>query len=190
MPDARHACGGWVATKYGEAGSGGGQVRYNTSFTDPGYYLGEGETGWYVVKAVDASGNESVSSNEVSATPSSRMASGPKLVGNGGRLPNASAGADYWASLTAVGGTRPYRFRVTAGALPEGLQLDAASGQLSGTAKVTPQDAAVTIAVQDAAGQSDSREFHFNAPADVRTSADKTAPNRRPTSRRWPATVT
>jgi len=176
MPDSQHPLGGWVATKYGDAGSGGGEIRYNTSFTDPCYYAGEGETGWYVVKAVDTSGNESVVSREASATPSSQLASGPRLVGNGGRLPMVRAGADYWASLNAVGGTKPYRFSVTSGTLPEGIQLDPLGGQLTGVVQASPQDIAVTIEVRDATGQTDNRVFRFNAPADIADKNDRTAP--------------
>ena len=79
MPDAEHPLGGWVATRYGSTGFGGGEVRYNQTFTDPCYEGGEGETGWYVVRAVDASGNESIDSDEVSATPSDARENGPRL---------------------------------------------------------------------------------------------------------------
>ena len=177
MPDAKRPFGGWVATKYGETGSGGGSIRYTCSFTDPGYYGGAQETGWYVVKAVDASGNESAASQEVSATPNTRLDSGPKLVGNGGRLPDAQAGAGYWASLSAIGGQAPYTFRVVAGSLPAGIVLDATSGNLSGTPSSTPSDTAVTIEVLDAAGKADRRAYRINAPADVRQDDDKTAPD-------------
>ncbi len=176
MPDARRPMGGWVATKYGSTGFGGGEIRYNTSFTDPCYYAGDGETGWYVIKAVDASGNESPPSNEVSATPSAKSAGGPKLVGNGGNLPNAVAGAGYWTSVSAVGGVNPYQFSIIAGALPEGVTLDSASGILSGTVTAAPKDLSVTLQVKDAAGRADSRLFRFNAPADIRSDANKDAP--------------
>ncbi|WP_158638038.1 putative Ig domain-containing protein [Sphingomonas ginsenosidivorax] len=48
-------------------------------------------------------------------------------------LANATAGVAYSASLTASGGTAPYAYTVTAGALPAGLAL-AADGTLMGTA--------------------------------------------------------
>jgi hypothetical protein len=47
-------------------------------------------------------------------------------------LPNATAGAAYSQTLTASGGTAPYAFNVSAGALPAGLALSTA-GVLSGT---------------------------------------------------------
>jgi len=175
-PDRELPLGGWVATRYGSTGSGGGEVRYTCRFTDPIYVAGEGETGWYVVKAVDASGNESAPSSEVSATPSPNAAAGVRLVGNGGRLQDARAGAGYWTSLSASGGTPPYRFAVVEGSLPAGIVLDSASGSLSGTAAVTPPDTALTMEVRDGQGTTDRRVFHLNAPADRRDEADKTPP--------------
>ncbi len=56
--------------------SGGGYVRLNdspvqgTTFTDSGSDLQSGQKYYYVVKALDAAGNESDASNEASATPS------------------------------------------------------------------------------------------------------------------------
>ena len=47
-------------------------------------------------------------------------------------LPAATAGSAYSQNLSASGGTAPYSFAVTAGALPAGLTLSAA-GVLSGT---------------------------------------------------------
>ncbi|WP_369944859.1 putative Ig domain-containing protein [Xanthomonas medicagonis] len=47
-------------------------------------------------------------------------------------LPTATAGTAYSQTLTASGGTAPYGFAVTAGALPAGLTLNTA-GVLSGT---------------------------------------------------------
>jgi hypothetical protein len=47
-------------------------------------------------------------------------------------LPNATAGAAYSQTITASGGTAPYAFDVSAGALPAGLTLSTA-GVLSGT---------------------------------------------------------
>ena len=51
-------------------------------------------------------------------------------------LPAATAGSAYSQNLSASGGTAPYSFAVTAGALPAGLTLSAA-GVLSGTPTAT-----------------------------------------------------
>jgi len=48
-------------------------------------------------------------------------------------LPASQPGLAYSATLTASGGTAPYQFAVTRGALPPGLVLDADSGAFSGS---------------------------------------------------------
>ena len=48
-------------------------------------------------------------------------------------LPNGVLGIGYSETITAVGGTGPYTFAATAGPLPAGLSLNAATGVLSGT---------------------------------------------------------
>lgn len=48
-------------------------------------------------------------------------------------LPSAAVGAAYSQSLTAVGGTAPYTWAITAGSLPAGLSLNAATGAITGT---------------------------------------------------------
>jgi hypothetical protein len=49
-------------------------------------------------------------------------------------LPELTPGVRYEKELEAVGGTRPYRWKVTSGRLPKGLRLSAA-GLLQGTVK-------------------------------------------------------
>ena len=48
-------------------------------------------------------------------------------------LPASQPGLAYAATLTASGGTAPYQFAVTRGALPPGLVIDAVSGAFSGS---------------------------------------------------------
>lgn len=48
-------------------------------------------------------------------------------------LPNATLGAAYSQTVTASGGTAPYTYAVSAGALPAGMTLSAGGGVLSGT---------------------------------------------------------
>jgi predicted secreted protein len=49
-------------------------------------------------------------------------------------LPDGSEGQSYGAFLTAIGGTIPYTWDVTAGSLPHGLQItDPVRGEISGT---------------------------------------------------------
>jgi hypothetical protein len=63
-------------------------------------------------------------------------------------LPNGQVGASYDSSVVATGGTPPYRWSVASGSLPTGLNLNSASGVISGQ----PADAgnfSFGIGVQD-----------------------------------------
>lgn len=64
-------------------------------------------------------------------------------------LPNASLGVAYTQVLAAAGGTAPYVFSITAGALPTGVTLSGAT--LGGTPTV-PGRASFTLTVTDAKG--------------------------------------
>ena len=64
-------------------------------------------------------------------------------------LPTASVGQPYTATLSATGGTAPYRWTAVDGALPAGIALDP-SGSLSGVPP-SAATATVTVAVADAA---------------------------------------
>jgi FG-GAP repeat/Putative Ig domain len=52
-------------------------------------------------------------------------------------LPNGTAGSPFNGTFTVTGGTAPYTFSITNGALPGGLTLDAATGAVSGAPTVT-----------------------------------------------------
>ncbi len=64
---------------------------------------------------------------------------------NPATLPNPTAEAAYTATLTAAGGTAPYSFAMTGGALPTGLTLNSATGVLSGT---TNQSGSFTVSIR------------------------------------------
>ncbi|MFN7973898.1 MAG: Ig domain-containing protein [Acidobacteriota bacterium] len=70
---------------------------------------------------------------------------------NPGTLPNGTVGVPYSQTVTASGGTAPYTFAVTAGALPPGLGLNANTGVVSGT-PTTPGTYNFTITATDAVG--------------------------------------
>jgi uncharacterized surface protein with fasciclin (FAS1) repeats len=73
-------------------------------------------------------------------------------------LPEGQIDVAYSASLEASGGTEPYAWSITAGALPIGVTLDSATGQIAGT----PTEAgnfAVTFTVTDADSDTASREL-------------------------------
>ncbi|HYI08545.1 MAG TPA: ice-binding family protein [Thermoanaerobaculia bacterium] len=63
----------------------------------------------------------------LSCPPGTDIALSPSL------LSFALLGVPYSETFTAAGGTGPYTFSVTSGALPDGLTLDPATGTISGT---------------------------------------------------------
>jgi hypothetical protein len=68
-------------------------------------------------------------------------------------LPAAKTAVPYVASLSATGGEEPYQWNISAGSLPSGIQLQPASGEISGTT-TTPGSFPFTAKVTDATGQS------------------------------------
>lgn len=77
----------------------------------------------------------------------------PNLVVTPGSLPNAVVGVAYTQTLTASGAVAPYTYALQGGSLPAGLQLDAASGVMSGT-PVSAGSSTLTVRATDANGQS------------------------------------
>jgi hypothetical protein len=76
-------------------------------------------------------------------------------------LPSGTVQSTYSANLQASGGTTPYTWSVTVGALPTGLTLNAATGQISG-APTTSGTSAFTVTVTDSAtptAQTKSKQF-------------------------------
>jgi Ice-binding-like/Putative Ig domain/Dockerin type I domain/NHL repeat len=57
----------------------------------------------------------------------------PVITVNPATLPNGVVGTAYNQTISATGGTAPYAFSVTTGALPAGLSLNAATGAITGT---------------------------------------------------------
>ena len=57
----------------------------------------------------------------------------PAITVNPATLPNGTLGVAYNQTITATGGTPPYTFAITSGALPAGLTLNPATGALTGT---------------------------------------------------------
>jgi hypothetical protein len=67
-------------------------------------------------------------------------------------------GVSYSATLTAAGGASPYAWSVETGSLPDGVTLNASSGEFSG-APAAAGTFNFTIRVTDAAGQAASRTY-------------------------------
>lgn len=71
----------------------------------------------------------------------------PLLI-TSGALPGTAIGAAYSQTIAASGGTTPYTFSVSTGALPAGVTLNAATGAITGpaTAAATSQNLTVRVA--------------------------------------------
>jgi large repetitive protein len=81
-------------------------------------------------------------------------------------LKGGTTGAAYSETITAQGGTSPFTFAVTSGALPTSTTLNSSSGVISGTPTVTGTFT-FTITVTDSLGFTGSQAFSviISAPA-------------------------
>jgi len=82
----------------------------------------------------------------------------PLSITSAASLPGAVAGAGYSAHLSASGGELPLRWSLAGGALPPGVSLDPAQGQIQG-APSTPGTYKFTVGVADNGNGSDTRQF-------------------------------
>ena len=80
------------------------------------------------------------------------------LTINPATLPAAVVGRPYRQTVVASGGTAPYSYSITAGALPPGLTLNAATGVISGT-PTSPGTAAFTVQARDVNGNTGTRAY-------------------------------
>ena len=102
-------------------------------------------TSAFTVKVTDAAAQTATQATSLT------IVSGPGL--SFAAPPDGEVGATYSYTLTASGGTGPYAWSVSSGALPAGITLDSSTGKLSGT-PTTAGTSNPTIKVTDAAGQS------------------------------------
>lgn len=77
-------------------------------------------------------------------------------------LPEAWVHAPYGAALTVHGGTEPFEWGILSGTLPEGLSLDAATGEIFGTP--TGPGSAFTVRVTDGNGDVHYRDLSIDVP--------------------------
>ncbi|HEY1342292.1 MAG TPA: putative Ig domain-containing protein, partial [Bryobacteraceae bacterium] len=78
-----------------------------------------------------------------------------------GSLPDGTVGVLYSEGLSARGGPEPFTWSLQAGSLPPGLDLDSASGQISGM-PTAAGNFAFTVKVTDASAQTDTQGLHIN----------------------------
>jgi len=101
----------------------------------------------------------------------------PPLSVTTSSLPSGTVGTHYGAMLAATGGTPPYDWSLSSGALPAGLTL-AASGALAGTPTAPADGAALTVKVTDSGSphQSSTEALHLTiAPGPLRIAATSLA---------------
>lgn len=101
----------------------------------------------YNVQLQDTSGGTTVKT--FTTTIASTLPSA--LAIQNGTLASGTVGTLYSQTETATGGTTPYVWSVTAGALPDGLSLDPATGTISGIPTTAVSSASFTVTVTDAA---------------------------------------
>jgi hypothetical protein len=105
----------------------------------------------FTVDVTDSAGH--AASQQFSLTIASGIA-----VSTAAQLPSGSVGGAYSQTLTAVGGTPPYRWAVASGTLPGGLALNPASGVISGT-PLANGTFHFTVQVTDNTGATASLQF-------------------------------
>ncbi len=82
----------------------------------------------------------------------------PIITVNPATLPNGAVGTAYNQMVSAAGGTSPYVFSISSGALPTGLILNSATGAIAGT-PTTAGTFTFTITATDASGCFGSRLY-------------------------------
>jgi uncharacterized protein YhjY with autotransporter beta-barrel domain len=105
------------------------------------------------------------------------VVSSPAIVIAPATLPEATTRIAYSQALTATGGTAPYGFAITAGALPQGLTLSS-SGTLAGT-PTTAGSFTFTATATDANGNTGTRSYTLTVVAPAIVLAPATLQNAR-----------
>jgi hypothetical protein len=86
----------------------------------------------------------------------------PALVISTTSLADGLVGTPYSAGLAATGGTPPYSWNVSTGALPGGLSLAQASGAISGTPTASADAVALTFSVTDSGSPAQKQSAKFS----------------------------
>jgi len=112
-------------------------------------------------KSVNVTGNDSVMFKpviklDVTKTPGALQITTPSL-------PNGEVGVAYNATFATMGGTAPYAWSVSTGALPAGLSLNATTGSITGN-PTAAGDSTFTVQVQDSSSvkKTGTRSFTIN----------------------------
>jgi hypothetical protein len=140
--------GAGIATTPVVAAISGGQASITPTANDT-------SGGYTVTATITASGAPSVAFSLTNTAPTISLT--PATLGNG------TAGSPYSATFGANGGTGPYAFTVSVGALPDGLTL-ATDGVISGS-PTAPTTASFTVQAQDTDGFTGTRQYSITVVA-------------------------
>lgn len=107
------------------------------------------------------------------ATRDLRLIVGNKLFIQEGYLPVGVVERNYRESVKTFGGTPPYSWKIASGTLPQGLALDAASGEIFGTPEVPIEYATIQVEVTDSSNPAETAKAYIvltiNPPVAFRT---------------------
>lgn len=82
-------------------------------------------------------------------------------------LPAGTVGNAYAATLTASGGTSPYKWSLTGGSLPAGLSLNAATGTIAGTPTAPANGVSLTFEATDSSASTEQASATFSLTVNV-----------------------
>jgi hypothetical protein len=121
----------------------------------------------FAVQATDA--------KRVTATALFALTINPAVTITNTTLPNCTVGASCPQAVSLSGGTAPYTYTVSAGALPAGLSLNSTTGQIAGTPTASGV-ASFTILVTDINGAEASQQYSLtvNPPPAITTASPLT----------------
>jgi hypothetical protein len=111
------------------------------------------QTSTFTVRAQDRAGNSTTRQFTITINPPR-----PLVFNSPSQLPSGTRGKAYAVGVFADGGTTPYTWTRTAGALPPGLSLQASPGRIQGT-PTRAGTFSFTLRVADSGGQSLSGTF-------------------------------
>lgn len=122
------------------------------------------QTATFTVRATDQAGNTATRQFTIVINAARPLVITSPTSPN--QMPAGTVGTAYAVGVFADGGTTPYTWTLTGGALPPGLALQASPGRIAGT-PTTAGTFTFTLRVADSAGQATSGSFiiTINAPA-------------------------
>jgi hypothetical protein len=131
----------------------------------------------FTIKATDSSASGPFSNRETYNV----TIGAPTLILTPTTLPNPTVGTNYSQTVSANGGSTPYHYSVSAGALPAGLVLNTASGNISGIATAAGSSSFTIKAVDSTTGTgspfSVTQSYTLNTATPTLSLAPTTLPN-------------